>query len=643
MASGAGQIGDFMDRPLGLKRKHVYLAMFAVLSVALAGFSVIVYQHYERIQKLNDYSLYQYEVIRQSRVVLMDLVDMETSVRGYLISGDKSFAQPYQTARNMLNADITILRNHTFRDEAATREVYAWLDRIRIFRKALDDQVEHKTANPRSRIPASDLDRQQAEMEQLRRMMETGIVKRLIDVRKQIALKHAERSNFIYTIIIGNVVIIGILLMGTLTIVNLEGRYERTVLKHEQAEKRYREVIEGINDGLFEFNFVTESLYCSPGYKALLGYRDHEFESRFSNYEAHIHPDDRETALGDIRRYAEGETDAYHSIFRMRHKNGHYLWILARGMGVGDDFSAMKLLIGTHADITEQKEREEELRQLNGELETFTYITSHDLRSPLVNLKGFSRELELSVREVSDLVRAHADKLPAEDVKRLNFTLDTDIPEALGFIAKGVERMDSLTKGILDLSRIGRRVFRLGEVDAQAVFDKCQGALGYDITQKQIEITCQPLPVVVTDALALEQIFGNLLDNAVKYLRPDVPGRIDVSWRETPTAYVFTVADNGRGIDEADRTKIFEIFRRARNTEGVSGLGLGMAYVKATLRRLSGGIWFESAIDEGTRFHFRLPKRLEMAEEAADLSPDGTPETGTVAGTVAGTVEGMRV
>lgn len=612
-----------------MRGKYIYMVMFAVLSFAMAGFSVIVYQHYERIQKLNDYALYQYEVIRQSRVVLMDLVDMETSVRGYLISGDKSFVQPYQSARNMLNADITILRNHTFRDEGAAREVYAWLDRIRTFRKVLDDQVENKTVNPRTRVSMADLDRQRAEMDQLRRMMETSIVKRLIEVRKQIAVKHDERSNFIYTIVIGNVVIIGILLMGTLTIVNLEGRYEKSVLKHEQAEKRYREVIEGINDGLFEYNFVNETLYCSPGYKALLGYKDHEFESSFRNYQDHLHPEDRDSALSDIRRYVEGDTDSYNSVFRMRHRNGHYIWILARGVGVGDDFSAMKLLVGTHADITEQKEHEEELRQLNGELETFTYITSHDLRSPLVNLKGFSRELELSVKEVSDLVRLHADKIPAEDIKRLNFTLDTDIPEALGFIAKGVERMDSLTKGILDLSRIGRRVFRLSEVDAQAVFDKCKGALGYDITQKQIEVICQPLPVLVTDALALEQIFGNLLDNAVKYLRPDVPGRIEVSWRETSGSYVFTFADNGRGIDEADRTKIFEIFRRARNTEGVTGLGLGMAYVKATLRRLSGGIWFESAVDEGTRFHFRLPKRIETAETETDMSPDGTVDAAT--------------
>ncbi|MFT4090012.1 MAG: ATP-binding protein [Asticcacaulis sp.] len=633
MASGMGQIGDSMDRPLRLKRKYLYMAMFAVLSFALAGFSSIVYQHYERIQKLNDYALYQYEVIRQSRVVLMDLVDMETSVRGYLISGDKSFVQPYQASRNMLNADITILRNHTFREEVAAREVYVWLDRIRTFRKVLDDQVENKTVNPRSRVSMADLDKQRAEMDQIRRMMETSIVKRLIEVRKQIAAKHSERSNFIYTIIIGNVIIIGILLMGTLTIVSLEGRYERSVLRHEQAEKRYREVIEGINDGLFEYNFVTESLYCSPGYKALLGYKEHEFESSFRNYEAHLHPDDRDIALGDIRRYVEGDSNHYNSIFRMRHKNGHYIWILARGVGVGDDFSAIKLLVGTHADITDQKEHEEELKQVNGELETFTYITSHDLRSPLVNLKGFSRELELSVKEVSEIVWRYSDKITEDDARKLKLTLDTDIPEALGFIAKGVERMDSLTKGILDLSRIGRRVFRLGEVDAQAVFDKCKGALGYDITQKQIEITCQPLPVLVTDALALEQIFGNLLDNAVKYLRPDVPGRIDVTWRETSGAYVFTVADNGRGIDEADRAKIFEIFRRARNTDGVTGLGLGMAYVKATLRRLSGGIWFESALGEGTRFHFRLPKRIETADIVEELSPDGTVEPIT---------EGMR-
>lgn len=607
-----------MNWPGLLKRKHYYMVMFALISIAFVSFSAIIYNHYQRISRLGQDTAAQFEVIRQSRVVMMDLVDMETTVRTFLVSGDEDVLASYRATRNLLNNDISTLRQQIIRNKIAASELHGWLDRIRAFRKSLDDQIEYKINNPQVRVRPATLEKQQREMAIVRLMIETTTGKWLVDTRAQALRAQAESSNFLYTVVLGNVVIIGILLMGTLTIINLEVQYQKSVEAGEQAQKRYREVIEGINDGVFEYNFVNEDFYCSPAYRAMLGYGPDEIENRAEAFWSLIHPEDREGFDASLRHYLESNDLLYSHSFRMRHKDGGYRWVLSRGIGLGDDFSAKKSLIGTHADITEQKLREEELKQLYGDLETFTYITSHDLRSPLVNLKGFSKELELSLKSVTGVIAQYEAQMTPDDITTLKAALDTDIPEALGFIGKGVDRMDSLTKAILDLSRIGKRVFTQEPVEAQAIFDKCVGALGYDITQKQIEVSCpQPLPVLITDAVALEQIFGNLLDNAVKYLRPEARGRIEMTVRDTGNDYIFTLADNGRGIEDADKSKIFEIFRRARNTGEVAGLGLGMAYVKATLRRLSGGIWFESQVNKGTRFHVRLPKRAEVSDTAA--------------------------
>ncbi|MFT3996502.1 MAG: ATP-binding protein [Asticcacaulis sp.] len=607
-------------------RRHYYLAMFVFLAVATVCFSVIIYQHYERVQRGNALALFEYEAIRQSRVVLVDLLDMETGVHGYLISGDEEALKPYLTARDMLDRDMSALRTLILtRDPQGAGELYQWFDNVRLLRKSLDEQVEHRKLGNRAALSPDRFRQQVRDLSNIRRALETAVVKRLLTVRLQAAEAETLRREFLFAMVLSNVLLIGIMLAGTVAIIGMEVGFRARLSEQEASMQRYREVTEGINDGLFEMNFISGAFYCSAAYKAMLGYEADEVESRWDTFRNMIHSDDRAGADADLRRYMEGSDSIYRSTFRMRHKDGSYRWILSRGVGMSDDFSAIKSMIGTHADITRQKQDEEELRQLNADLETFTYITSHDLRSPLVNLKGFSRELEMSMKEVAETVATYEHQFSEDDRRRLDLALREDVPEALGFISKGVERMDSLTRAILDLSRIGKRVYSLSRVDAQAVFDKCVGGLGYDITHKGIEITCAPLPELVTDAVALEQIFGNLLDNAVKYLRTDIHGKIEMSVRETLHDYIFTLSDNGRGIADEDKVKVFEIFRRARNAGEVTGLGLGMAYVQATLRRLSGDIWFESRLDEGTRFHVRLPRRPVLA--ASDAAPGKTADT----------------
>ncbi len=607
--------------PWGINVKHLYLAFFSIISIALCSFTMIIYSQYKKVEDLNGYTIRQYETIRQTRLILLDLVDMETGVRGFVISGDAKFLAPYYKAGNRVRDEVFTLRNATYNDGAFFAETNIWLDQIEDIQKLFNVQVASVQVHGRGAVDIAELEKQRIHMDGLRDLMDKSVNARLVDLEKHVEDVESQKANFIYILVIGTVLGIGIVLVGTITIIKLEAENEIFEDENRKAESRFRMVMNGINDGLYELNFVSETLYASKEFKAMLGYEEHEMDSTPEAAIALIHPDDVASSLEVRRQYIMKQTPFYHNVFRMKHKDGTWRWVMSRGVGTWDKFGQIRTIIGTHTDITEQKEREEEFKQLHADMEAFTYITSHDMRSPLVNLKGFSHELALALQEVNDILEPAKGKLGVKAWGRLDAVLKSDIPEALGFIGNAVDRMDTLTTAILDLSRIGKYVYREEFVNARAIVDKVLGAQSYEITVKAVEVVIGPLPELITDPLALEQIFSNLLDNAVKYLQPGRNGRIEISCHETARDFVFSVTDNGRGIEAEDSQKVFHIFRRARNTGDVRGLGLGMAFVKATLRKMSGGIWFESTIDVGTTFSFSLPRKTPNTAANSSVAP----------------------
>ncbi len=254
---------------------------------------------------------------------------------------------------------------------------------------------------------------------------------------------------------------------------------------------------------------------------------------------------------------------------------------------------------------------EDDLVRANKEMEGFTYIASHDLRSPLVNLKGFSSEMRYGVDELKSILDRTMADAPQEDRKKIAAILDDDIGDALKYIHASVDKMDKLTNAILELSRIGRRSLKLEPVNPNAIVRQCLNTLHHQITTRGIEVKVHVMPPVIADQLSMEQVFGNILDNAIKYLDPSRPGRIEIGGSKSYRETTYWVKDNGRGISNGDMGKIFEIYRRGGNNEQIPGEGLGMAYVRSVLRRLSGSIRCESTPGEGTTFYFTISNTLK--------------------------------
>jgi signal transduction histidine kinase len=182
----------------------------------------------------------------------------------------------------------------------------------------------------------------------------------------------------------------------------------------------------------------------------------------------------------------------------------------------------------------------------------------------------------------------------------------------VGFIRTSTAKMDRLINAILRLSREGRRALAPERLDMTGVAQTIADTVHHQVAETGGEIVVGPLPPLESDRLAVEQIFGNLIDNAVKYQQPDRPIRIEVQGQETPDGWVeYRIIDNGRGVSPKDHERIFELFRRS-GKQDKPGEGLGLAFVRNIVRRLGGSIEIESELGQGSTFHLKFPKRLTM-------------------------------
>jgi signal transduction histidine kinase len=256
-------------------------------------------------------------------------------------------------------------------------------------------------------------------------------------------------------------------------------------------------------------------------------------------------------------------------------------------------------------------ERTEALTRANDEIQRFAYIVSHDLRSPLVNIMGFTSELEAAMKSVGPYVAGDATL-----ASKARLATEEDIPEALRFIRASTGKMDGLINAILKLSREGRRELRAESVDLVALFKNAAASVRHQTEEVGAEIAVpSSAPALVTDRLAMEQVIGNVVDNAVKYLARDRPGRIVITTGETARRVHIDITDNGRGIAEQDHERIFELFRRA-GAQDRPGEGIGLAHVRALVRRLGGDITVQSELGRGTTFRIDLPRRLRLNENS---------------------------
>jgi signal transduction histidine kinase len=247
---------------------------------------------------------------------------------------------------------------------------------------------------------------------------------------------------------------------------------------------------------------------------------------------------------------------------------------------------------------------EKHLAARNRELEQLVYVASHDLRSPLVNVDGFSRELEFSLQDIGALLAA--DDIDHAGLERLLRTEFPGMQQSLEHIRKSTRQMDLLIKGLLKLSRSVRGALQIQPIDMNRLIQDLAGSFAFRIEELSAKLTIGDLPPCRGDVSQVTQVFANLIDNAIKYRDPDRPTQVDISGEVNKETAMYRVADNGIGIADNHQGNIFELFHRLNPADG-EGEGLGLTAVKQILARLDGNIQVESQPGSGSVFIVTLP------------------------------------
>ena len=366
------------------------------------------------------------------------------------------------------------------------------------------------------------------------------------------------------------------------------------------SEARFRGLVEQSIAGIYIFS-RDRYLYVNRRFAEIFGYDEAELLERLAPTDV-IAPEDRPLALQRVEDRITGRLQSVHYTARGIRKDGVRLWLEIHGNRIEGD--GQPLVAGVLLDITERKRAEDEIRRLNAELEnrvsertvqleaankgleTFAYSVSHDLKAPLRGIDGYSRLLQ----------EEYASRLDEEGQLFIRN------------IRQGAGQMSALIDDLLAYSRMERRALRDDPLDLAQLVEKVVAERAGDIAAQGATVRVDVPPVAVrADLDGLAQVLRNLLDNALKFVRPGAPAVIGIEGQAGPVSATLWVRDNGIGFDPKFHDRIFDIFQRLQRAEDYPGTGIGLAIARKAMQRMDGRIWAESAPDHGAIFYLEIP------------------------------------
>lgn len=379
------------------------------------------------------------------------------------------------------------------------------------------------------------------------------------------------------------------------------------------SEGKYRLLVENQTDLVIKIDPDGHLLFVSPSYCRLFGKSEKELLGH--SFLPVVHKEDIEITQKEIEKLSQ---PPYACLFRQRaHTKFGWRHLAWAYRAILDEAGKISAIVGMGRDISDQTEAEEDREKLlgkleakNKELQSLLYISSHDLQSPLVNIRGFSGELKNSCKQLHQTLSEFGKD---EIEKRVDPYLK-DIDQALYFIDTGAGKMQQLIEGLLKLSRVGSVELTMQPVHMNALIHSIVESMNFQIQQSGTEVEIADLPACQSDLYQVNQVFSNLLDNALKFLDPSRPGKIKITGEQKVNVCEYRIIDNGIGIEPEHHSKIFEIFHRLDPEGPVKGLGLGLSIVLRILDKLDGSIELESRPEIGSAFIVTLPAASKQSE-----------------------------
>ena len=438
-----------------------------------------------------------------------------------------------------------------------------------------------------------------------------------------------EKNHFIFKHLLANGEIKDVDVYSGL--INQRGRSLLYSIVHDVTAQKKAEIARRNSEELFRLIFdqsplssaITKldytPLQINDAFSRMLGYSKEElYLMKFTEY---THPDDIDEEIEQFNRITSGKIDSFEMEKKYIHKNGEILCANLFISAVKDQFGKLVRFLVIVEDVTLRKKIEnimkqrtdrltninkilnveigdyekaeiklenliEKLKNSNKELEQFAYVASHDLREPLRMITSFLELLKM----------------------RYENDLDGEANEFIDYAVDGAQRMDVMIKDLLDYSRISSQERKFEYLKSEEILNTVLINLKSTIKDNSVNIIHDPLPLIYANNQQMVQLFQNLIGNAIKYRGKENP-EIQISYEDVDDEYIFSIKDNGIGIDEKHLKKIFNIFHRLHTSEEYEGTGIGLAISEKILEKHRGKIWAESEKGKGTTFHFTIPNQ----------------------------------
>lgn len=375
------------------------------------------------------------------------------------------------------------------------------------------------------------------------------------------------------------------------------------------SEERWNFALEGAGQGVWDWDLQTNRTFYSHQWKALLGYAEGEISDSTNEGQSRIHPEDRQAAIHALNNYLSGTTPVYQAEYRIRHKDGHDLWVLDCGKAVACGYDGQPTrMVGTLSDITQRRAAEQALcdkqaaELANQAKSQFLSRMSHEMRTPLNAMLGFAQLIKLEPSSGSELRAGYIEH-----------------------ILQAGQHLLALVNDVLDLQRVeeGRLALDIRPVELHRIMASCMDLLGPQAETLGVRFDCSAEPglFVVADPRRLRQIFLNVGSNAVKYNRPGGRVRWVVDHVGIEHITMF-IEDEGAGMTPEQVTRLFQPFERlGKETSTIEGTGLGLIIARGLVEEMGGTLTLSSRPGVGTKITIELPRHLAMKSDAADAWP----------------------
>src|ERR1700687_3521765 len=562
----------------------------AILTLLVVG--AISYRGMVLSSESNRLVRHTHEVLESLQDLLFEMENIESSDRGFVLTGNESYLDSYRAGRLNAEQDEATLRSLTI-DNPRQLIQLPMLKKLFI-QKIQFGKMVISLRRSRGLEAAADAI-QGGEGKRIMDLYRAVIGKMQDEELRLLALRDADaKKNLVQA---KTVLILGTAL-GLLIAVAATCIVQRDSFAREFAEEALREGEERFRTLA---NNISQLAWMADEKGYIFWYNQRWFDYTGTTlvemagwgWQKVHHPDHVQQVVAKISKcFQSGEV--WEDTFPLRGRDGNYRWFLSRAVPICDPEGRVLRWFGTNTDISERMRSEEhllgtvgELKRSNDELQQFAYIASHDLQEPL--------------RMVASYIQLLA--------KRYKGRLDSDADEFIAYAVDGSNRMRGLIQDLLAYSSAGTNGKALREISSENALKEALTNLRGTIEENGAIVTHDSLPAITTDDTQLAQVFQNLVGNAIKYRSSEVP-HVHVSARKNRgNEWIFAVRDNGLGIDPQYFDRIFVLFQRLHGRETFKGTGIGLAICKKMLEGLGGRIWVESQLEKGSTFYFALPER----------------------------------